>query len=433
MSHFMSAAMAAVAIFGANVDEARGRSCRSCGEKLRHTFVDLGASPLCQRHVTPESYDQAEATYPLHAYVCHECFLVQIPSYVAREQLFDEHYGYFSSFSESWLEHAESYVSMMIRRFGFGRNSKVVEIASNDGYLLQYFARAGVPVLGIEPTMNTAAAALKKGIPTITEFFGRDTARMVRASHGPADLILGNNVLAHVPDINDFVAGVKALLSPSGVFTFEFPQLLRLVEGNYWDTIYHEHFSYLSFTTVAGICARHGLTLFDVEELSTHGGSIRVFGRHADAPSPAIEERVQAMKEREKAAGHFELGYYERYGERVKESKREILEFLIGLKRQGKRIAAYGAPGKGNTLLNYCGIRTDFIDFTVDRSPHKQGNYLPGSRIPILAPEVVWAEKPDYLFILPWNLKEEIIRQMAGIRAWGGKFVVPLPKVTVID
>jgi len=408
-------------------------ACRACGEGLRHTFVDLGTSPLCQRHVTPARFDDAEPIYPLHVYVCHQCFLVQLPSYVARESIFDAEYGYFSSFSDSWLKHAEAYVAMMIGRFGFGRRSKVVEIASNDGYLLQYFARSGVPVLGIEPTQNTASAALKKGIPTITEFFGRDTAASVLASQGPADLILGNNVLAHVPDINDFVGGLKILLAPGGVVTFEFPQLLHLVAQNYWDTIYHEHFSYLSFTTVEQIFARHGLTLFDVEDLSTHGGSIRIFGRHAEAPSPHVSEQVAAMKAREKAAGHFDLAYYERYGERVRESKREILGFLIDAKRRGKRIAGYGAPGKGNTLLNYCGIRTDFIDFTVDRSPHKQGNFLPGSRIPILAPAAIETHRPDYLFILPWNLKDEIIAQVAGIRAWGGKFVVPLPHVAVID
>jgi len=418
---------------GEPITGTRTYSCRFCGERLRHTFVDLGTSPLCQRHVTPARFDDAEPVYPLHVYVCHRCFLTQLPSYVPREEIFDEEYGYFSSFSDSWLKHAEHYVAMMIRRFGYGRRSKVVEIASNDGYLLQYFVKAGIPVLGIEPTRNTAAAAVRKGIPTVTEFFGRDTARKLLASHGPADLILGNNVLAHVPDINDFVSGLKILLAPDGVVTFEFPQLLHLIEQNYWDTIYHEHFSYLSFTTVAEIFARHGLTLFDVEDLSTQGGSIRIFGRHAEDTSTPPGDRVAAMKKREQAAGHFDLDYYEQFGERVKESKREILQFLISLKRQGKRIAGYGAPGKGNTLLNYCGIRTDFLDYTVDRSPHKQGNYLPGSRIPILAPEVVWTTRPDYLFILPWNLKDEIVAQMAGIRAWGGKFIVPLPKVTVID
>jgi len=407
--------------------------CRFCGESLQHTLVDLGTSPLCQRHVTPARFDHAEAFYPLHVYVCHRCFLAQLPAYVSREEIFDAEYGYFSSFSDTWLQHAEEYVAMMIKRFRFDRSSKVVEIASNDGYLLQYFARAGVPVLGIEPTANTAAIAIKKGIPTVTQFFGKQAAEDLRATHGAADLILGNNVLAHVPDINDFVGGLKLLLAPSGVVTMEFPQLLHLIERNYWDTIYHEHFSYLSFTTVERIFSYHAMTLFDVDELSTHGGSIRIYARHAEFSSPAVHARVAAMKQREAQAGHFSLSYYENFGECVKESKRAILDFLIGLKRKGKRIAGYGAPGKGNTLLNYCGIRTDFLDYTVDRSPHKQGNFLPGTRIPIFAPEKIWATKPDYLFLLPWNLQDEIIRQMAGIRAWGGKFIVPIPQVTVID
>jgi SAM-dependent methyltransferase len=410
---------------------ARAYDCRFCGERLRHTFVDLGTSPLCQRHVTPARFDEAEPVYPLHVYVCHRCFLTQLPSYVPREQIFDAEYGYFSSFSHSWLKHAEDYVAMMIERFGYGRGSRVVEIASNDGYLLQYFVKAGVPVLGIEPTENTAAAAIGKGIPTVTEFFGRDTAHKVLASHVPADLILGNNVLAHVPDINDFVGGLRILLAPDGVVTFEFPQLLHLIEQNYWDTIYHEHFSYLSFTTVESIFTRHGLTLFDVEDLATHGGSIRIFGRYAERASPPMSGRVAAMKERERAAGHFTLEYYERFGERVKESKREILEFLIGLKRQGRRIAGYGAPGKGNTLLNYCGIGTDFIEYTVDRNPYKQGKFLPGTHIPIHAPEKLLEARPDYVLILPWNLKDEIEKQLQGIREWGGRFVVPIPSVQV--
>jgi hypothetical protein len=408
-------------------------ACRFCGEPLRHTFVDLGTSPLCQRHVTPERFDHAESIYPLHVYVCHACFLVQLPAYVAREEIFDAEYGYFSSFSETWLRHAENYVQMMIPRFGLGPRSLAVELASNDGYLLQYFKRAGVPVLGIEPTVNTAAIAIKNGIPSLTKFFGCETAREVRASHGAADVVLGNNVLAHVPDINDFVGGIKILLAERGVATIEFPQLLHLIEQNYWDTIYHEHFSYLSFTTVEKVFAHHGLTLFDVDDIPTHGGSIRIYARHADDASKPVHARVGAMREREAAAGHFNLDYYRNFGERVKESKRAILEFLIAAKRQGKRIAAYGAPGKGNTLLNYCGIRTDLIDFTVDRSPHKQGNYLPGTRIPIHAPDMIREAKPDYLFLLPWNLKDEIVRQMADIRAWGGKFVVPIPTVQVID
>ncbi len=383
--------------------------------------------------MTPARFNYAEAFYPLHVYVCEKCFLVQLPEYVAREEIFDAEYGYFSSFSDTMLKHAQAYVEMMCGRFGFGAKSKVVELASNDGYLLQYFVQRKVPVLGIDPTANTAAAAEKKGVRTLVTFFGKQTAKDVLAKEGSANLILGNNVLAHVPDINDFVGGMKILLAPGGVVTMEFPQLLHLIEQNYWDTIYHEHFSYLSFTTVEAIFAAHGMTLFDVEEIATHGGSIRIFAKHKEDASKPIEARVAAMKEKEKKAGHFDLKYYDAFGERVKESKREILEFLIEAKRAGKRVAGYGAPGKGNTLLNYCGVRTDFLDYTVDRSPHKQGNFLPGTRIPIYSPDVVKETKPDYLFILPWNLREEIMKQMGYVREWGGKFVTPVPRVEVFE
>jgi hypothetical protein len=407
--------------------------CRACDAPLDHTFVDLGTAPLCQRHVTPDRFSHAEPTYPQHVYVCTSCFLVQLPQYVSREEIFDDEYGYFSSFSESWLKHAETYVSKVTDRFGLGGSSSVVEIASNDGYLLQYFKQRGIPCLGIEPTANTAAAAEAKGIPTEVRFFGVETARELRGSRGPANLILGNNVLAHVPDINDLVAGMKVLLADKGVITMEFPVLSKLIENNYFDTIYHEHFSYLSFTTVRGIFARHGITLFDVEDLPTHGGSIRIYGRHAEDGSKPELDNVYRVLEREKAFGHFDLAYYDRFSERVKESKRRILEFLIDAKRQGKSIVAYGAPGKGNTLLNYCGIRTDFIDYTVDKSPHKQGNFLPGSRIPILDPSEIERTRPDFVFILIWNLKDEVMRQMGHIRNWGGRFVVPLPEVQVLD
>jgi SAM-dependent methyltransferase len=407
--------------------------CRACDTPLTHTFVDLGTAPLCQRHVTPDRFSHAESIYPQHVYVCTDCFLVQLPQYVAREEIFDADYAYFSSFSESWLRHAESYVDMAATRFKLGATSQVVEIASNDGYLLQYFAARGIPCLGIEPTANTAAAAQAKGIPTLVKFFGRDTAREVLQQHGPADLILGNNVLAHVPDINDLVAGIKILLAPGGTVTMEFPVLSKLIENNYFDTIYHEHFSYLSFTTVRGIFARHGMVLFDVEDLPTHGGSIRIHGRHAEDHSRPETDNARAVLEREQRAGHSDLAYYDRFGEQVRESKRQILQFLIEAKRAGKTIAAYGAPGKGNTLLNYCGIRTDFIDYTVDRSPHKQGNFLPGSRIPIRAPEEIDRTRPDYLFVLVWNLKDEVMKQMAHIRQWGGKFVIPLPQIQVLD
>lgn len=411
--------------------------CRFCAHTLSHTFVDLGTSPLCQRHVTPAQYNHAESFYPLHVYVCEKCFLVQLPEYVAREEIFDGDYAYFSSFSDTMLKHAENYVDRMTARFGFNSKSKVVELASNDGYLLQYFVKRGVPCLGIEPTANTAAAAEKKGVRSLVKFFGVKTAKEVLAAEGPANLILGNNVLAHVPDINDFVGGMKVLLAPGGVITVEFPQLLKLIENNYWDTVYHEHFSYLSLTTVEKIFAHHGLSVFDVEETIMHGGSIRVFAKHAQTPSPGIqpdgEKRVAAMIQREADAGHFDLAYYNRFAERVKESKRQIVEFFIKAKREGKTVAGYGAPGKGNTLLNFCGIRTDFLDYTADRSPVKQGNFLPGTRIPIVGPEKIKETKPDYLFILVWNLKDEVMKQMSYVREWGGKFVVPMPSLEVLD
>jgi hypothetical protein len=365
--------------------------------------------------------------------VCTNCFLVQLPQYVSREEIFDDEYGYFSSYSESWLKHAESYVEKMIPRLKLTGASQVVEIASNDGYLLQYFKQRGIPCLGVEPAANTAAAAVAKGIPTVVRFFGVESARDLRQEFGPADLILGNNVLAHVPDINDLVAGMKIMLGERGVITMEFPVLSKLIENNYFDTIYHEHFSYLSFTTVRRLFASHGITLYDVEDLPTHGGSIRIHGRHVDDHTKPELESVRQVLEREKAFGHFDLEYYDRFSERVKESKRRILEFMISAKRAGKTIAAYGAPGKGNTLLNYCGIRTDFIDYTVDRSPHKQGNFLPGSRIPIMDPSTIEKTRPDYIFILVWNLKDEVMKQMAHIREWGGQFVVPLPEVQVLD
>ena len=407
--------------------------CRACDAPLKHTFVDLGTAPLCQRHVTPARFSHAESIYPQHVYVCTSCFLVQLPQYVAREEIFDSEYAYFSSYSDSMLRHAEDYVTMMIPRFGLGATSSVVEIASNDGYLLQYFKQRGVPCFGVEPTANTAAAAIAKDIPTVVQFFGVETAKDLRAERGTANVILGNNVLAHVPDINDLVGGMKILLADRGVITMEFPVLSKMIENNYFDTIYHEHFSYLSFTTVRGVFARHGITLFDVEDIGTHGGSIRIYGRHASDGTKPETDNVRRVLEREKAFGHFDLAYYDRFSERVKESKRKILAFLIEAKRAGKSIVAYGAPGKGNTLLNYCGIRTDFIDYTVDRSPHKQGNFLPGSRIPILAPSEIEKTRPDYLFILVWNLKDEVMKQMAHIRDWGGRFVVPLPDVQVLD
>ena len=404
--------------------------CRFCAHPLGVTFVDLGMSPLCQTHITPEQLNQVEPFYPLHAYVCERCFLVQLEEFVAPGEIFSE-YAYFSSYSDSWVAHARRYCEAMRERFGLGADSKVVELASNDGYLLQHFHAMKIPVLGVEPAANVAEAARARGIETVVEFFGRATATALRAAHGPADLLLGNNVLAHVPDLNDFVAGMKILLGDDGVITMEFPHLQQLMEQNQFDTIYHEHFSYFSFLTVERVFAAHGLVLFDVEELPTHGGSLRIFGRHAEDTRKAVTTRVISLRERELAAGFQSLDIYRNFGEQVKETKRRILEFLIEAKRAGKSVAGYGAPGKGNTLLNYCGIRTDFIDFTVDRNPYKQGKYTPGTRIPILDPGKIAERRPDYLFLLPWNLVDEIADQCHFIREWGGRFVVPIPTVRV--
>jgi SAM-dependent methyltransferase len=406
-------------------------TCRFCSHPLRVTFVDLGMSPLCQTHITPEQLNQMEPFYPLHAYVCESCFLVQLEKFVAPDDIFSE-YAYFSSYSDSWVAHAKRYCDLMEQRFGIGRHSKVVEIASNDGYLLQHFVAKGVNVLGIEPAANVAKVAQEKGIPSHVAFFGRETARDVAQRHGRADLLLGNNVLAHVPDLNDFVAGMKILLGPQGVITMEFPHLYQLMRQNQFDTIYHEHFSYFSFFTVEQVFKAHGLVLFDVEEIPTHGGSLRIYGRHADDASKPVSANVVELRERELREGYNRLETYSRFEEQVKETKRTILEFLISAKRAGKRIVGYGAPGKGNTLLNYCGIRTDFLDFTVDRSPYKQGKYTPGTRIPILSPDKIREARPDYLFVLPWNLIDEIREQCAYIREWGGQFVVPIPTIKVL-
>jgi len=407
--------------------------CRFCDARLTHTVVDLGPSPLCQRIVRPAELSLPETFYPLCVYVCDRCFLVQLPGTVAREEIFDADYGYFSSYSETMLEHARSYVDLMCRRFGIGTRSRVVEIASNDGYLLQYFVQRGIPALGIDPTANTAAAAAGRGVPTHVAFFGRDTAGEVLDMGGPADLMLANNVLAHVPDLNDFISGVQVLLAPGGVVTMEFPLLLHLLHNNYWDTIYHEHYSYLSLGTVEAMFAHHGLTVFDVDEIPTHGGSVRVYGRHRSNAALEVSSRVAALKQRERDAGLADVLTYAAFGQRVAESKRNILDFLIDARRAGKTVVGYGAPGKGNTLLNYCGIRTDFLDFTVDRNPHKQGNFLPGSRIPIHDPAKIRETRPDYVFILPWNLRDEIREQLSYIREWGGRFVTPIPAVEIFD
>jgi SAM-dependent methyltransferase len=405
--------------------------CRFCGASLQHTFVDLGMSPLANTYVTAAQLNQMEPFYPLHVYVCERCFLVQLEEFASPEHIFTD-YAYFASYSDTWLRHAQVYVEMATERFGLGPSSQVVEIASNDGYLLQYFIAKGVPVLGIEPSANVAEIAIQKGIPTRIEFFGEDIARRLGGEGLQADLIVGNNVLAHVPKLNDFVRGLKLLLRPHGVITLEFPHLLCLMAENQFDTIYHEHFSYFSFSTVEQIFATHGLTLFDVEDLPTHGGSLRLYAGHAEDVDHTVSARVTALKAREEAAGLTRLDSYLAYSECVRETKRKLLMFLIEAKCSGKCIVGYGAAAKGNTLLNYCGIRSDFIDYTVDRSPHKQGRFLPGTHLPIYHPDKIKETRPDFLFILPWNLVDEITEQMGYIRTWGGRFVVPIPEVRVI-
>jgi hypothetical protein len=408
------------------------RGCAFCATPLRHTLVDLGMSPLCESYLTADQLDGPETFYPLHAYVCGECFLVQVPQYVRPEEIFTE-YAYFSSYSDSWLAHAKAYVEMISTRFGLTSASRVVELGSNDGYLLQYFVQRGIPVLGIEPARNVAAAAIAKGVPTEVRMFGREMARDLVATGRRANLLLGANVLAQVPDVNDFVGGIALLLAPDGIVTIEFPHLMRLMEQSQFDTIYHEHFSYFSLLSAERIFAAHGLTLFDVEELSTHGGSLRIYARHTKRGAGDASRGLNDLRRRERDAGFERLETYAAFTESVHECKRRLLEFLIGARRAGKRVAGYGAPGKGNTLLNYCGIREDFVEYTVDRNPYKQGRFLPGTHIPIHAPAKIAQTRPDYVLILPWNLKNEIIEQLAYVREWGGRFVVPIPRVEVFE
>lgn len=407
-------------------------SCRFCGNNLKHIFCDLGASPLSNSYLKQDQLLAMEPTFPLRVHVCDNCLLVQLQEFQNPEAIFKD-YAYFSSYSESWLEHARNYTKYMIERFGYGSESQIIEIASNDGYLLQYFKEEGIPVLGIEPAENVAAVARAAGIETMTKFFGVKTAGQLSGDGIYADLLLGNNVLAHVPDINDFVAGMKTVLKPDGVITMEFPHLLRLMEGNQFDTIYHEHFSYFSLIAVEKIFSKHGLLLFDVEELQTHGGSLRIFACHANDKSKTAGERVGELREVEKNKGLEDIRTYISFQNKVNEAKRNILDFLIRAKRDGKKIAGYGAPAKGNTLLNFCGIRTDFIDFTVDRNPNKQGHFLPGTRIPVYPPEKIDEARPDYLVILPWNIMHEVMEQMGRVREWGCKFVILIPKVEVIE
>ncbi len=409
--------------------------CRFCAEPLAHVMCDLGMSPLANSYVDFENSRNAERSYPLKVWVCEKCLLAQLEEFESPTAIFSD-YLYFSSFSTSWVEHARRYCVMMTERFGFNSASQVVEIASNDGYLLQHFKASGIPVLGIEPAANVAKVAWEeRGIPSVMKFFGVDTAEELVASGNSADLLMGNNVLAHVPDINDFVRGLKIALKPTGVITFEFPHLERLIDENQFDTIYHEHFSYLSFLAVETVFASHGLTLFDVEELTTHGGSLRIFACHAgnNGSAFAVTERVGAMRKQETASGLTEMDAYIAFGEKVKNTKRKLLKFLIEAKEDGKSVVGYGAAAKGVTLVNYCGVRDDMLDYVVDKSPHKQNHYMPGVRIPIYGPEKIFETEPDYVLILPWNLRREISAEMARIRDWGGRFVVPIPEVRVLD
>ncbi len=403
-------------------------ACRFCKSPLKVTFADLGSSPLANSFLTAEACRRMEPHYPLHAFLCEECFLVQLEEFESSQQIFSE-YLYFSSYSDSWLAHAAAYCKAMTERFCIGRSSKVIEIASNDGYLLRNFVAAGVPVLGVEPAQNIAEVARSRNIPTTSAFFGAATAERLLAEGNAADLMVANNVLAHVPDIIDFVSGFRVLLKPSGVATFEFPHLLRLMAEYQFDTIYHEHFSYLSLMTVERIFASQGLSVFDVEELPTHGGSIRVYACHAG--SREVGDRVAVVRAKEQAARLDDADSYLGFSAKVVEIKTDVLSFLIDAKRAKKQVVGYGAPAKGNTLLNYCGVGPEFIAFTVDRSDRKQGLFLPGTRIPIRSPDAIVQARPDYVFILPWNLKDEIIEQMSAVRDWGGKFVTPIPKIQV--
>lgn len=406
------------------------KSCRFCATGLQRTFVDLGMSPLCETYPSAADLTRGEVYYPLHVYVCEQCFLVQLEQYESPESIFSD-YAYFSSYSDSWLKHCENYCNRMTTRFGLNRQSFVVEVASNDGYLLQYFVRQNVPVLGIEPAANVAKVAVEKGVPTLVQFFGTELATQLAADGRCADLVLGNNVLAQVPDLNDFVEGLKILLKPHGVLTLEFPHLLKLIEHNEFDTIYHEHFSYFSMLTTVRIMEAHGLKVFDVEELKSHGGSLRVYACRAGDETHPVEPSVGKLIAEEEKAGLSSLEGYERFALQVKQTKWALVDFLLTAARQNKSVAGYGAPGKSATLLHYCGIGKDLIEYTVDRSPYKQGRFLPGTHIPIYHPDRIRETKPDYVVILPWNLKDEIMQQLQFIREWSGRFVVPIPKVAV--
>ncbi|MDD5672590.1 MAG: class I SAM-dependent methyltransferase [Chitinivibrionales bacterium] len=408
------------------------KTCRACGHKLHKPFLSLGNSPLSNSFLSSAQLGVMEPYFPLDLHVCPSCFLVQLDVFEAPRLIFSAEYAYFSSYSDSWLAHCKEYTAMMIDRFAITPAWSVVEIASNDGYLLQYFKERGIPVLGIEPAQRAAHEALRKGIPTETVYFTDEYARTLSGGTRGADLIIGNNVLAHNPDLNDFTAGLKTLLKPSGIITLEFPHVLRMLQSNEFDTIYHEHFSYLSFYSVKLLFEHHGLTMFDADEIATHGGSLRIYARHKENDALKVSPHVEQLIEKEKSAGLLDTATYMTYKAGVEKVKRDLLAFLIKQKNEHKKIVGYGAPAKGNTLLNYCGIRTDFIDFTVDRSPFKQGKFLPGTHIPILHPDAIIKAKPDYLFILPWNIRDEIMEQMKDVRQWGCKFVIATPKLEII-
>lgn len=404
--------------------------CRFCGSILQHTFVDLGMQPLCESYLNENQLNQMEPFYPLHVYVCERCLLVQLEEYVSPIDIFSE-YAYFSSYSDTWLKHVKKYTEKIVEKFQINRKSKIVEIGSNDGYLLQYFKDKGISVLGIEPARNVAEEALRKGIPTIVEFFNSNIAQKLAIEGKKADVLIGNNVLAQVPNLNDFVQGMKILLDQQGLITMEFPHLMKLIEGNQFDTIYHEHFSYFSFITVEKIFTQHELTIFNVEELPTHGGSLRIYIRHTTNSQFPITQQVYKLREKEENAGLTDFEKYFSFEKKVRKTKHNLLDFLIKTKREGKTIVGYGAPGKGNTLLNYCGIRSDFLEFTVDRNPYKQGKFLPGTHIPIFHPDKINETKPDFIFILPWNIKDEIMKQLSYTRNWGCHFIVPIPEVSI--
>jgi len=407
-------------------------NCRFCNNPLKHIFVNLGQSPLSNSFLKQEMLNQTEPTYPLCAFVCEKCFLVQLPEYENPENIFGD-YAYFSSYSDTWLKHAESYVNLMLNRFSFDKNNLVVEIASNDGYLLQYFKKKGIPILGIEPAVNVAKVAEQKGIPTIVKFFGTETAKELVKKEKTVDLLIGNNVLAHVPNINDFVKGLKIVLKKNGIITMEFPHLLQLIQNNQFDTIYHEHFSYLSLFVTNTIFSYHKLKIFDVEQLPTHGGSLRIFATHNENENITISKKVNELINEEHQFGLSNIETFRNFSNKVEYVQEKLLSFLNTAKKEGKKVVCYGAAAKGNTLLNYCKVDSSLVDYIVDKNPYKQGKFLPGSHLPIKSPDEILKTKPSFVLILPWNIKDEIINQMNHIRKWGGKFVVPIPEVNIID